>query len=149
MHATLKVMKLATRVTTLKYATEGSSGLDLEAWFPRPLDGHYLYPGNIVSIRTGLAIELRRGWEGQVRSRSGLSTQHGIQVINAPGTIDSDYRGEIMIPLVNLGQHPYFIRRGARIAQLVVSPVLRVEVSVVDELSDTPRGTGGFGSTGT
>jgi dUTP pyrophosphatase len=99
-------------------------------------------------VPTGLAVEIPPGHEGQVRPRSGLAARHGIGMVNAPGTIDSDFRGEVMVILVNHGQAPFAARRGERIAQLVIAPVTRVEVELVERLSETDRGDGGFGSTG-
>jgi dUTP pyrophosphatase len=99
-------------------------------------------------IPTGLSIELPPGHEGQVRPRSGLALKHGIGMVNAPGTIDEDYRGEVGVILVNLGQEPFEVKRGDRIGQLVVAPVTRVRVELVDGLSESGRGAGGFGSTG-
>lgn len=129
------------------YQTEGAAGLDLVAALDTqsPLT---LAPGARALVPTGLVLELPAGYEAQVRPRSGLALNHGVTVLNSPGTIDSDYRGEVRIILANLGQAPFEVRRGDRIAQLVVSPVIHatfVEVSVV---SNTLRGDGGFGSTG-
>ena len=107
-----------------------------------------LAPGQRVGIPTGWTMELPPGFEAQVRPRSGLSLRHGITVVNAPGTIDSDYRGEIVVLLVNIGQEPYTIAPGDRVAQMVIAPVARAQVEEVTELSETARGTGGFGSTG-
>jgi dUTP pyrophosphatase len=107
-----------------------------------------LAPGERRVVPTGLAIELPDGFEGQVRPRSGLAARHGVGMVNAPGTIDADYRGEVCVILVNHGAAPFAARRGERIAQLVVAPVARVEVVEVQELTDTTRGEGGFGSTG-
>jgi dUTP pyrophosphatase len=107
-----------------------------------------LAPGTWDAVRTGLAIELPEGFEGQVRPRSGLARKHAVTVLNAPGTLDSDYRGEVQVLLINLGREPYVIRPGDRIAQLVIAPVVRAHVMRVDVLSDTVRGTGGFGHTG-
>jgi dUTP pyrophosphatase len=105
-------------------------------------------PGQRLGVPTGWAMELPPGYEAQIRPRSGLSLRHGITVVNAPGTIDSDYRGEIVVLLVNLGEGPYTIAPGDRVAQMVVAPVVRVTVEEVAELSDTARGAGGFGHTG-
>jgi dUTP pyrophosphatase len=99
-------------------------------------------------VPTGLALEIPPGHEGQVRARSGLAARHGVALVNAPGTIDSDYRGEVKVILVNLGQAPVAFARGERIAQLVIAPVTRAEIALVEDLSDTSRGHGGFGSTG-
>ncbi len=129
------------------YETAGAAGMDLRAAVPQeaPLT---LEPRARMLVPTGLAIELPPGHEGQVRPRSGLAIKHGITLINTPGTIDEDYRGEVMVPLVNLGETPATITRGLRIAQLVVAPVVQVAIKEVEELSDTTRGSGGFGSTG-
>jgi len=127
-------------------ASPGSAGLDLRAAVSEDL---LLEPGERALVPTGLALELPQGWEGQVRPRSGLAIRYGISLLNSPGTIDSDYRGEVKVVLANLGGEPMTIRRGDRIAQLVVSPVSRVMVREVSELSPTDRGAGGFGSTGT
>ncbi len=107
-----------------------------------------LAPGNSTLVPTGFALELPQGHEGQLRPRSGLALKHGITLLNSPGTIDADYRGEVMVLLVNLGPEPFTVRRGERIAQLIVAPVTQVEIEPVDELKDTRRGQGGFGSTG-
>ncbi|MYZ47624.1 dUTP diphosphatase [Propylenella binzhouense] len=129
------------------YQTAGAAGLDLLAALPgdAPL---VLAPGARRLVPTGLALALPDGYEGQVRPRSGLATRNGVTVINAPGTIDSDYRGEVMVGLVNLGAEPVEIARGMRIAQMVVAPVVRAELVRVATLEDSPRGSGGFGSTG-
>lgn len=129
------------------YATEGAAGLDLCAALPadEPLT---LAPGQRALITTGLRIVLPVGCEGQVRARSGWAVQHGIGVLNAPGTIDSDYRGVVQILLVNWGQAAFTIERGDRIAQLVVAPVVRAVVVESETFSETLRGIGGFGSTG-
>jgi dUTP pyrophosphatase len=126
-------------------ASAGSAGLDLRAAI---VDQAKLSPGRRLLVPTGFAIALPAGHEGQVRPRSGLAARHGVTVVNAPGTIDSDYRGEILVALVHLGDEPLVLRRGDRIAQLVVAPVAVVEVEEVSELGETDRGTGGFGSTG-
>jgi dUTP pyrophosphatase len=107
-----------------------------------------LAPGERGLIPTGLAIALPNGFEAQVRPRSGLAARHGITVLNAPGTIDADYRGEVMVLLINLGAGPFTVTRGMRIAQLTVAPVVRAAIAEVAELEPTPRGSGGFGSTG-
>jgi dUTP pyrophosphatase len=125
------------------YQTEGAAGLDLRAD-----EACTLAPGERRLVPTGIAVELPPGHEGQVRPRSGLAARHGIGMVNAPGTIDHDYRGEVGVLLVNLGGEPFQVRRGDRIAQLVVAPVVRVEVRLVEALSETGRGDGGFGSTG-
>jgi dUTP pyrophosphatase len=129
------------------YQTEHAAGLDLVAAVAEqaPLT---LAPGERMLVPTGLAIALPPGFEGQVRPRSGLALKHGITVLNAPGTIDADYRGEVSVVLINHGQEPFVIRRGERIAQLVIAPVSRAQLSVAVTLSETPRGAGGYGSTG-
>lgn len=127
------------------YHTRGSAGLDLCA----ALQGRRtLQPGERELIPTGFAIELPEGYEAQVRPRSGLALHHGVTVVNAPGTVDSDYRGEISVVLINHGNEPFVVEPGLRIAQLIVSPVQQVEVQLVDELGATARGAGGYGSTG-
>lgn len=126
-------------------ASPGSAGLDLRAAVTEDL---LIEPGERTLVPTGLVLELPQGWEGQVRPRSGLAIRHGISLLNSPGTIDSDYRGEVQVVLANLGGEPFTIRRGDRIAQLVVSPVSRVVVREALELTSTDRGSGGFGSTG-
>ena len=127
-------------------ASSGSSGLDLRAAVESEA---ILAPGERLAVPTGFAIEIPSGWEGQVRPRSGLALHHGVTLANAPGTIDSDYRGEVRVLLLNLGRRPFRIERGARIAQLVIVPVTRIEWREVDELSPSERKEGGFGSTGT
>jgi dUTP pyrophosphatase len=128
-----------------RYMTAQSAGMDIEAAVAAPLS---LQPGAIVLVPTGFAMALPEGYEAQVRPRSGLAVRHGITLINAPGTIDADFRGEVRIALINLGPEPYTIRRGDRIAQMVVQRVVRVRARVVDRLPETARSTGGFGHTG-
>jgi dUTP pyrophosphatase len=127
------------------YQSEHAAGMDLLAAVTEPLT---LEPGTVLPIPTGLRLEIPPGYEGQVRPRSGLALRHGISVPNAPGTIDADYRGEVLVLLANLGREPFVIRRGERIAQLVFAPVARATLDVGDELSETARGDGGFGHTG-
>ncbi len=146
MAPTLKVTRVALRGPPLelpRYETAGAAGMDLRADEP-----FSLAPGERRAVPTGLAVEIPEGYEGQVRARSGLAIRHGVGLVNAPGTIDSDYRGEVKVILVNLGREPVSFGRGDRIAQLVVAPVARVDVQLVDGLGDTGRGGGGFGSTG-
>jgi dUTP pyrophosphatase len=130
------------------YASPGSAGFDLRA----AVDGEVvLRPGERLLVPTGLALEIPPGWEGQVRPRSGLALRHGIGIVNAPGTIDSDYRGEVGVILVNLGEAPFGLKRGDRIAQLVISRVEPVEWEEIEDagtLGESARGDGGFGSTG-
>lgn len=126
-------------------ASAGSVGLDLRAALDREAT---LAPGQRLLVPTGFAVALPPGHEGQVRPRSGLAAHHGVTVANAPGTIDTDYRGEILVALVHLGDEPVTLQRGERIAQLVVAPVASVVVEEAAELDETRRGDGGFGSTG-
>lgn len=129
------------------YQSALAAGLDLSAAIPAdaPLT---LEPGGRILVPTGFSLALPAGFEAQVRPRSGLALKYGVSVLNAPGTIDADYRGEVMVLLVNLGRDPFVITRGARIAQMVVAPVTRIVLQVVNRLDETPRGAGGFGSTG-
>ena len=129
------------------YQSAAAAGLDLLAAVPAdaPL---VIAPGRHAAVPTGVAIALPAGAEAQVRPRSGLARDHGVTVLNAPGTIDADYRGEIQVLLINHGAEPFAVARGMRIAQLVTAPVARVRLREVAELGETPRGTGGFGSTG-
>lgn len=122
-----------------------SAGHDLRAAVDTPLT---LEPGDRQLVPTGLVLEIPTGWEGQVRPRSGLALKHGVTLVNTPGTIDSDYRGEVKVLLINLGRDPYHVERGARIAQIVFAPVAAVELEERTELGRTTRDAGGFGSTG-
>ena len=145
----LRVVRLRPDAVLPRYASEGAAGLDLSAALDEAL---VVPPLGRVRVPTGLVIGLPPGHEGQVRPRSGLAARLGLTVLNAPGTIDEDYRGELQVLLVNLGGEPATIAPGERIAQLVVAPVTRVSVELreqVDELGATARGDGGFGSTGT
>jgi dUTP pyrophosphatase len=145
----LLVMRLAhgEGLSLPDYQTAGAAGLDLFAAIPdsKPL---MLRAGARALVPTGIAIALPEGYEGQVRPRSGLATRHGLTILNAPGTIDADYRGEIQVVLANLGNEDVTITRGMRIAQLVIAPVARANVVEVPSLGETVRGSGGFGSTG-
>ena len=125
--------------------TADSAGFDLPAAVAQPVT---LAPGERRLIPCGFHMALPPGYEAQVRPRSGLASKHGITLVNSPGTIDADYRGEVQVPLINLGDRPFVIERGMRIAQMVVMPVPKVAFVEVDELDDTGRGTGGFGHTG-
>ncbi|MEK7412955.1 MAG: dUTP diphosphatase [Planctomycetota bacterium] len=127
------------------YATAGSAGIDLVAAITDPIE---LAPGRRELIKTGLKIAIPAGFEAQIRPRSGLAANHGITVLNSPGTIDSDFRGELQVMLINLGQDPMIITRGTRIAQLILAKVERLEWQPVEDLAATKRGEGGFGSTG-
>lgn len=125
--------------------TEGAAGMDLSCAAEAPIT---VAPGQRLGVSTGWSVEIPPGYEAQVRPRSGLSLRHGITVVNAPGTIDSDYRGEIVVLLVNLGQESYTIAPGERVAQMVIAPVVQATIEEVAELSQTARGSGGFGHTG-
>ena len=127
------------------YETKHAAGMDLRAAISEPV---VLAPRERRLLPTGIRIALPPGTEAQVRPRSGLADKHGISMVNAPGTIDADYRGEIKVVLINHGPEPFTVRRGDRIAQLVIAPVLRAELHQVDALEETSRGTGGFGHTG-
>lgn len=129
------------------YRTAGAAGMDLLAALPRD-SKIVLEPGGRHLVQTGIALAVPEGYEAQVRPRSGLARDRGVTVLNAPGTIDSDYRGEILVLLINLGGEPFEIVRGARIAQLIVSPVARAELTEATQLTTTARASGGFGSTG-
>ncbi|MBI4558919.1 MAG: dUTP diphosphatase [Candidatus Hydrogenedentes bacterium] len=128
------------------YETDHAAGMDLRAALQEPLT---LTPGQRTLVPTGLRIALPPGYEAQIRPRSGLAIRHGIAMVNSPGTIDADYRGEIRIILINLGTEPFTIQRGDRIAQMVIAPVIRIQWELVETLQATSRGDGGFGSTGT
>lgn len=128
-----------------RYMSEGASGVDLYAAVETEL---MLEPQQIRAIPSGIFVEVPTGYEAQVRARSGLALKNGLAVVNAPGTIDSDYRGEICIILCNLGKEPFNIQRGMRIAQLVFQPVVRAELEEIEELQKTKRNEGGFGHTG-
>ena len=127
------------------YQSAGAAGMDIMAALAEPV---YLAPGVRTAIPTGLSMSVPAGYEAQIRPRSGLAFRHGLTVVNAPGTIDSDYRGEIKILLINLGAETIEISHGMRIAQMVIAPVVQASLQEVDSLSDTDRGAGGFGSTG-
>jgi dUTP pyrophosphatase len=128
------------------YETAQSAGIDLAAAIDAPVT---LAPGGRAMVPTGLAIALPAGYEAQVRPRSGLAAKNGVTVLNTPGTVDADYRGEVKVILINLGDDAFEIERGMRIAQMVIAPVTQASFSEVDTLPETARGTGGFGSTGT
>ena len=125
--------------------SEHAAGLDVCAAVREPV---ILKAGDIAAIPAGFAMALPPGYEAQIRPRSGLATRHGVTVVNAPGTIDADYRGEVKVALINLGREPFTIERGMRIAQMVIAPVARVEVMEVDSLPESVRGDGGFGHSG-
>ena len=139
----LKVKKLTAAAIIPSYSHPGDAGLDLFAAEPSQVQ-----PGEVKLIKTGIAIELPHNTEAQVRPRSGLALKNKITVLNTPGTIDEGYRGEVGVIIINHGESPFVVTEGMKIAQLVVKPVLRVEIIEVEQLSETARGAGGFGSTG-
>lgn len=139
------IKKLRPDAIVPRYMTAHAAGLDLSAALDAPIE---VAAGKRVAIPTGLAIKLSEGYEGQVRPRSSLARDHGVTLVNTPGTIDSDYTGPVIVLLINHGDRPVRIEPGQRIAQLVIAPVVRAELSEVDELPATERGAGGFGSTG-
>jgi dUTP pyrophosphatase len=128
-----------------RYQTPDAAGMDLHAALDGPMN---VAPGAVVAVPTGVSMAIPRGFEGQVRPRSGLAAKHAVTVVNAPGTIDADYRGAVMVLLINHGREPFTISHGDRIAQLVIAPVSQAELLEVSELDQTERGAGGFGSTG-
>lgn len=142
----LQPLEHAVGLSLPSYATAQSAGMDLVAALEEAVE---LSPGERMLIPTGLSIALPPGFEAQVRPRSGLALKHGVTVLNSPGTIDADYRGEIKVILANLGQEPFTVERGMRVAQMVVARHETVAWQVVESLEDTDRGSGGFGSTGT
>ncbi len=144
----LKRLDHAAGLPLPSYESAGAAGMDLRAAVPQdaPLT---LAPGARLAVPTGLIIEIPEGFEGQVRPRSGLALNHGITCLNSPGTIDSDYRGEVKVILANLGEEPFSIARGMRIAQLIIAPVARAEIVEAGGMTVSARGAGGFGSTGT
>jgi len=142
----LKTLPHATGLNLPAYATDLSAGMDLEAAIDTDI---ILNPGERVLVATGLSIALTAGFEAQIRPRSGLTYKHGVTVLNSPGTIDADYRGEIKVILTNLGTEPFTITRGERIAQMVIAKHEQVSWNIVADLDETERGEGGFGSTGT
>ncbi len=148
--ALLRIKKLDDRATLPQYKSELAAGLDLAACLPRHdmPESVTIEPGQIVKIPLGYACAIPVGYEGQVRPRSGLATKHGISLPNAPGTIDADYRGEMFIALINLGNEPFTINHADRIAQMIIAPVAHATIRTVEQLDDTARGSSGFGSTG-
>ena len=140
------IKRLSKEVPLPKYETSGSSGMDLAANINANIQ---ISPGKTAIVPTGLALSIPKGFEVQIRPRSGLAANQKISVLNTPGTIDADYRGEIKVILINLGQESFKVERGLRIAQMVVCPVVQAQLEEVDDLNETERGEGGFGSTGT
>jgi dUTP pyrophosphatase len=143
--SSLEIRRLRPDAMVPQYQTADAAGMDLHAALDASID---LEPGASVAVPTGLAMAIPSGFEGQVRPRSGLAAKHKVTVLNAPGTIDADYRGELKVLLVNHGREAFTIKHGERIAQLVIAPVVQMRVAVVEQLSETERGAGGFGSTG-
>jgi dUTP pyrophosphatase len=142
----IQIKKLSNSVSTPKYETPGSSGMDIAACIKNSI---IISPGEKVLVSTGLSIAIPRGYEVQIRPRSGLAAKKNITVLNTPGTIDADYRGEIKVILINHGKEEFVIENGVRIAQMVVCPIVQANLEEVAELSETERGSDGFGSTGT
>lgn len=141
----VEIKQLRADAIVPRYMSELAAGLDLHAALDAPVT---LLPGERAAIDTGLAFALPPGFEGQLRPRSGLARKHGLTLVNSPGTLDADYRGSLMVLVINHGTEPVEIKAGDRVAQLVIAPVVRAELVVVAELSETGRGEGGFGSTG-
>ena len=139
------IKRLSEKVGLPKYETEGSSGMDLAAHVKEPVE---IKPGTTAIIPTGLAVSIPKNFEIQIRPRSGLAAKNQISVLNTPGTIDADYRGEIKVILINLGTKSFLIENGARIAQMVLCPIVKAKLKEVKILENTKRGSGGFGSTG-
>tara|TARA_B110000211_G_scaffold130797_1_gene150248 strand:- start:375 stop:815 length:441 start_codon:yes stop_codon:yes gene_type:complete len=142
----IKIKKLSNEVLTPKYETLGSSGMDIAAYIKKDI---IINSGDKALIPTGFSLSIPQGYEVQIRPRSGLAIKKGITILNTPGTIDSDYRGEIKVVLINLSKDKFTVQNGERIAQMVVCPIVQVSIEEVKELSETNRGIGGFGSTGT
>ncbi len=140
------IKRLSKEVSLPKYETNGSSGMDLAANINANIN---IDPGKTAIIPTGFSLSIPKGFEVQIRPRSGLAAKKKISVLNTPGTIDADYRGEIKVILINLGQETFTVEKGLRIAQMVVCPIVQAQLKEVDDLSETERGKGGFGSTGT
>jgi|TARA_B100000780_G_scaffold206164_1_gene146607 dUTP pyrophosphatase len=141
----IQIKKLSNFVSTPKYETSGSSGMDIAAHIEEKI---VINPGEKSLVSTGFSLAIPKGYEVQIRPRSGLAAKKNITVLNTPGTIDADYRGEIKVILINLGKEKFIIENGERIAQMVVCPVVQAKLEEVKELSDTVRGSSGFGSTG-
>ena len=139
------IKRLSKDIILPKYETSGSSGLDLSANIKTPVE---IEPGKTTIIPTGISVSIPKNFEIQIRPRSGLAAKNQISVLNTPGTIDADYRGEIKVILINLSKETFIVENGARIAQMVVCPVIKAKLKEVDSLDNTSRGSGGFGSTG-
>ena len=141
----MQIRRLRPDAIVPRYQTADAAGMDLHAALDEPMR---VEPGVAVAVPTGLAMAIPRGYEGQVRPRSGLARKHAVTLTNAPGTLDADFRGQVLVLLINHGREPFTIAHGDRIAQLVIAPVVRAELDIVQDLSETERGAGGFGSTG-
>ena len=139
------IKRLSKKVLLPKYATDGSSGLDLAAFINEKIE---IKPGKSKIIPTGLAVAIPKNFEIQIRPRSGLAAKNQISILNTPGTIDADYRGELKVILINLGDKSFIVEQGLRIAQMVICPIVKAKFKEVETLEDTKRGSGGFGSTG-
>ena len=139
------IKRLSKNIELPKYETNGSSGMDLSANIEKQIK---IEPGKTSIIPTGISVSIPKNFEIQIRSRSGLAAKNQISVLNSPGTIDADYRGELKVILINLGNKTFVIEKGARIAQMVLCPIVKAKFKEVDSLDDTDRGDGGFGSTG-
>ena len=139
------IKRLSNRVNLPKYETDGSSGMDLAADIEQPIK---IGPGEITIIPTGISVSIPRNFEIQIRPRSGLAAKNQVSVLNTPGTIDADYRGELKVILINLGKKNFFVESGTRIAQMVMCPIIKAKIKEVKSLESTSRGSGGFGSTG-
>ncbi len=142
----LRIRRLSSLAQIPAYQSDLAAGLDLHAAIEQDIT---IAPGGIELIACGFAMAIPPGYEAQVRPRSGLATRHGLSMPNAPGTIDADYRGEVSVPLINLGRMPFVVAPGMRIAQMVIAPIAHAVIEEVDDLDATARGAGGFGSTGT
>jgi dUTP pyrophosphatase len=141
----VQIRRLRSDAIVPRYQTADAAGMDLHAVLDEPMQ---VAPGDSVVVPTGLAMAIPRGYEGQVRPRSGNARRHAVTLTNSPGTVDSDFRGQVEVLLINHGREPFTINHGDRIAQLVIAPVMQAELEVVSELPATDRGAGGFGSTG-
>jgi dUTP pyrophosphatase len=140
------IKRLSKEVLLPKYETSGSSGMDIAAFIEKKIE---IKPGEKALVPSGFSVSIPEGLEIQIRPRSGLAVKNGISVLNTPGTIDADYRGEIKVLLINLSKETFIVENGSRIAQMVVCPIIQAKLHEVEELSETIRGSGGFGSTGT
>ena len=139
------IKRLSNRVNLPKYETDGSSGMDLAADIEQPIK---IGPGEITIIPTGISVSIPKNFEIQIRPRSGLAAKNQVSVLNTPGTVDADYRGELKVILINLGKKNFFVESGTRIAQMVMCPIIKAKIKEVKSLESTSRGSGGFGSTG-